>query len=143
MVCIYCGHETRVTNSRERARNPSTWRRRACEACVAQFTTIELPDYATALVVEGHDKTKLEPFDRDRLFLSLYKSLGHRKDALYGATALTETVIGRLLHKKQAEDGVLRVQNIAKTTYEVLKRFDPLAATTYKAYHLISLKPTL
>lgn len=140
MVCIYCGNNTEVTNSRPKARNASVWRRRACKSCVAQFTTVELPDYATALVIEGADKTKLRPFSRDKLFLSLYKSLGHREDALNSSTALTNTVIGRVLSKKLAKTGACNSEDLAKTTYEVLKRFDPLAAHTYKAYHQASLR---
>jgi transcriptional regulator NrdR family protein len=138
MVCIYCGSETQVTNSREKARTPSVWRRRKCIACVAQFTTIELPDYATALVVSSHGK--LYPFSRDQLFLSIHVALGHRQDALISSTELTKTIIGRLLSKKQAPDGVISVQNLAKASHEVLKRYDPLGANTYKAYHQAALR---
>lgn len=139
MVCIYCGHETEVYNSRERARNPSVWRRRRCSLCVAQFTTEELPDYRTSLVVKGQDH-KLYPFNRDKLFLSLHSALGHRQDALTPATELTSTVIGSLLRKKRAPDGLLTISVLAKQTHQTLKRFDPLAAHTYKAYHQTALK---
>jgi transcriptional repressor NrdR len=143
MVCIYCGHETEVTNSRPKARIPSVWRRRACNYCVAQFTTYELPDYATAVVVRGLEPHgSLQPLNRDKLFLSIYKSLGHRPDALNSSTALCTTVIGRLSSKKYINEGVVSVQSLAKTTYETLKRFDPLGANTYKAYHLKSLRNT-
>lgn len=140
MVCIYCQKETEVTNSRSKARTPSVWRRRACLSCVAQFTTTELPDYAKALLVEGLDRKKLYPFSRDKLFLSLYQSLGHRKDALDSSTALTATVIGRLLNKKYVIKGAVSVKTISKVAYEALKRFDPLAAATYKAYHQTALR---
>jgi hypothetical protein len=82
----------------------------------------------------------MRAFSRDTLFLSIHKSLGHRPDATNSATALTETVIGRLLHKKLAKGGSIRIHDLAKTAYETLKRFDPLAATTYKAYHQATLK---
>lgn len=140
MVCIYCGNETEVANSRPKAKTPSVWRRRVCKLCVAQFTTTELPDYAKALLVQNLRGTKLQPFRRDKLFLSLYKSLGHRQDALDSSTALTQTVIGRLLRKKYIINGVVNTRSISSVAYEVLKRFDPLAATTYKAYHQTSLK---
>ena len=142
MVCIYCGSETEVTNSRTKARNPSVWRRRACKACDAQFTTSERPDYTKALLVEGLDSKKLYPFSRDKLFLSLYKSLGHRIDALVTSTELTSTVIGRLLNKKYIINGSMDVESISKVSFEVLKRFDPLAASTYKAYHQNLLNKT-
>lgn len=140
MVCIYCGFETEVTNSRAKARTPSVWRRRACKECVAQFTTTELPDYAKALLVVVAGGKKLLPFSRDKLFLSMHKSLGHRTDALDSSTALTATVIGRLLNKKFVIGGALTTQNISKIAYEALKRYDPLAAATYKAYHQVALK---
>lgn len=139
MVCIYCGNETEVYNSRDRKRNPSVWRRRRCRACVAQFSTNELPDYTTSLVISGQDKT-LYPFNRDKLFLSLYKSLGHRKDALASATELTQTVIGKLLRDCTAKDGVISIRELAIQTYRTLKRYDPLAANTYKAYHQVTLR---
>jgi len=134
MVCIYCGHETEVYNSRERKRNPSVWRRRRCIACVAQFTTDEHPDYRISLVVSGQHH-KLYPFNRDKLFLSLYKSLGHRSDALESATSLTDTVIGLLLRKCASRDGVITMQELTRFAYQALKRYDVLAANTYKAYH--------
>jgi transcriptional regulator NrdR family protein len=140
MVCIYCHGNTEVTNSRPKVRNASVWRRRACTRCVAQFTTMELPDYTTALVVEGGDKAKMYPFTRDKLFLSLYRALGHRQDALNDSTALTSTVIGRIVHRKLAPGGVISIRDLARISYEVLKRFDPLAASSYKAYHQAALK---
>jgi transcriptional repressor NrdR len=139
MICIYCKKETEVTNSRPKMRTPSVWRRRACLDCKQHFTSIELPDYEKALRVLGSTRKAL-PFSRDKLFLSLYKSLGHRSDALSSATALTATVIGRLLTKNPSADGTLNPRAIAKVSLEALKRFDPLAAATYKAYHQTALK---
>jgi transcriptional regulator NrdR family protein len=140
MVCIYCGNDTKVTNSRDRARNPSVWRRRTCLACVAQFTTNELPDYSTALLVLNTERKHSTAFSRDKLFLSLYKSLGHRRDSLNSATELTNTIIGRVLHKKLAPSGAISPQALAKISYDTLKRYDPLAAHNYKAYHQAALK---
>lgn len=139
MVCIYCDAQTEVYNSRDRARNPSVWRRRRCKSCVAQFSTLELPDYSTSLAVEGL-RGKLYPFSRDKLFLSLLKALNHRHDALPSATSLTDTVIGQLLRrKKTTASGVLEMYDIARTAHQTLKRYDPLAAHTYKAYHQVAL----
>lgn len=140
MVCIYCQSETEVTNSRAKARAPSVWRRRACKQCDAQFTTLELPSYELSLTVQGQDKQHLYPFSRDKLFLSLHRALGHRKTALEDATALTNTVIARIFQRKLFKEGVLESKDLSKTAYEVLKRFDPLAATSYKAYHQAALK---
>ncbi len=134
MVCIYCGNETEVVNSRKRTRLPSVWRRRACKVCVAQFSTLEQPDFRTALNIKT-DSGKLQAFSRDKLFLSLYKSLGHRPDAIESATALTETVIGRLIGRKKAIGGVVSLKELYLIAYETLRRFDKVAATSYRAYH--------
>lgn len=139
MVCIYCGQDTKVTNSRPRRRNPSVWRRRECNACVAQFSTIEQPDYATTLAVADADKG-VYPFVRDRLFLSLYRALGHRTDALHAATELTKTVLGKLYRSRTQDQGMLTAGLIARTSYETLRRYDPLAAGSYKAYHHAALQ---
>lgn len=139
MVCIYCSRNTEVYNSRAKSRNPSVWRRRKCTACVAQFTTIELPDYTTALLVEGRSG-KLYPFLRDKLFLSVHRSLGHRQDAAVSATELTSTIIGRLLRTRKAENGVITMKAIAESAFLTLRRFDKPAANTYFAYHQTLLK---
>ena len=140
MVCIFCQNETQVTNSRYKAKSPSVWRRRACKVCVAQFSTLELPDYAKALDVLSQPAKKPAPFNRDKLYLSIYKSLGHRADALDAATALTATIIGRLLRKGKVSEHTLQINVVAKTTYEVLKRFDPAGANVYKTYHRNALR---
>ncbi len=141
MVCIYCKFETDVNNSRAKARTPSVWRRRSCKQCTAHFTTIELPDYEKSLLVSRPARNKPQPFSRDKLFLSLYKSLGHRSDALNASSALTSTVISRLISKPHVIHRTIVAKNIAMVSLEALKRYDPLAAATYKAYHLSSLKP--
>lgn len=140
MVCIYCGYETDVTNSRSKARTPSVWRRRSCKHCVAQFTTLELPDYTKSLLVKTIEDKKLLAFSRDKLYVSIHKSLSHRGDAIDSSTALTTTIIGSLLRKGMIVNGMLRAHAIAETSFSVLKRFDPLAAATYKAYHQAALK---
>ena len=133
MVCIYCGNETDVYNSRSKARTPSVWRRRRCNTCVAQFTTHELPDYATALVVErGKD---LVPFERDKLFLSIHFATSHRKDSQKASTELTNNILGTIARKKLARDGKLTLELLAQLTFDTLKRFDRHAAATYRAHH--------
>jgi len=139
MVCVFCQSETDVANSRSKARTPSVWRRRVCQECASQFTTLELPDYVRTLKIKSAENKKAASFSRDQLFLSLHQALSHRPDAVAAATALTYTVIGRVLRLKHL-DGIYAPQEIATVTYEALKRFDPLAAHSYKAYHQQSLK---
>lgn len=132
MVCIYCGNKTGVSNSRISKKTHSIWRRRECQHCKSIFTTRENVDYASALRVKsasGH----LEPFLRDKLLISLYHSLSHRKTAIRDAESLCTTIIAVLLD--QSQKGLLNTIQIIKITHLTLHRFDPAAATHYEAHH--------
>lgn len=132
MVCIYCGGKTHVTNSRQQRRTNTIWRRRECLDCQGLFTSQEGFLLEGAVLVNSAQKAAT-PFSRDVLWLSVYDSLGHRKQPLADATGLTDTIISKLLpHIEQAQ---LDTSQIKKTTSEVLRRFDKAAATYYLAYH--------
>ena len=130
MFCIYCGNRTQVTNSRLQRRKNSTWRRRECLACKKTTTSVEFNDLSRSITVlnNGHKS----PFERDKLFVSIYKSLQHRDDAQRDATAICDTVINSL--KFSPTEPVLSI-DIIKTVHQVLKRFDTASATHYKAFH--------
>ena len=134
MVCIYCGGETKVVNSRHQKRANNVWRRRHCTVCNTVFSTIEAPDTSLSITVRKH-KNALEPFERDKLFISIYESLKHRKSALVDATGLTTTILTRIY--QLAEDSVIERDVIVTVTASVLERFDAVAATHYAAYHPI------
>lgn len=131
MVCIYCSGETKVTNSRLQKRANQIWRRRQCLECGALFSTEEqaITDTSILFIKIRHS----EPFQREKLLLSVYEALRHRKTAISDATALCETIWSqlyiRITDAKLARDDVVRV------THEVLKRFDKAAATAYLAFH--------
>lgn len=134
MVCIHCGEETHVINSRPQKRLNQIWRRRQCKACQAIFTTEETVRYEAAWLVsdgQGH----LKPFSRDKLLLSLYKSCEHRKTALVDAGALTETMIKKLLG--QVENSVINRTALIQTVQVMLNRFDRAASVHYAAYHKV------
>lgn len=133
MVCVYCGSETRVVNSRPQKRSNSIWRRRKCTSCKVTFSSSEHADYESLLVV--HDATShIVPFERDALFLSVYDACRHRKTATKDATALTDTVVSTLssLHKNQ---GILESNDIIQTVSSVLEKFDKVAYVHYTAFH--------
>lgn len=132
MVCIYCGDETHVTNSRPQRRINAVWRRRRCVDCGAEFTTTENVSYDTVWRVNARSGA-VEPFQRDKLFLSLYKACEHRPTRLSDATGLTDTVVRKL--QSQIELGQLSAKAIAVAAEVALSRFDASAATVYRAYH--------
>lgn len=75
----------------------------------------------------------MSPFNRDKLLISLHKSLQHRSLASADASGLTATVISQLL--PLADDGLIATKLIAKITFQTLTRFDIAAATHYQAFH--------
>lgn len=134
MVCIYCGNETKVTNSRHQKRANNVWRRRQCLGCHTVFSTIESPDMELSITVKRLNGD-LQPFLRDHLLVSVYDSLKHRKSALMDATRLTDTVLGNLY--ALTESSVLERDVIVTVVTTVLEHFDTVAATHYAAFHPI------
>ncbi|MEK7594106.1 MAG: hypothetical protein AAB436_00505 [Patescibacteria group bacterium] len=132
MVCIHCGSETHVINSRPQKRLNQVWRRRRCNTCQAVFTTEETTQYQAVWAVRGL-KNGVEPFSRDKLLLSVYKSCEHRKTALEDARGLTDTIINKL--RDRVVDGVLTRPVITQVTQVSLNRFDGAASVHYAAFH--------
>jgi transcriptional regulator NrdR family protein len=132
MVCVHCGSKTSVVNSRHQKRLNQVWRRRRCRGCSAVFSTEETATYSGAWTVQDASGG-LQPFSRDKLLLSLHRSLQHRPDALSAAAALTDTVIKKLL--TLVENGRLEAQQIKNTVQVALNRFDKAASTHYAAFH--------
>lgn len=131
MLCIYCQSDTKVVNSRPQKRLNRVWRRRSCMTCGTTFTSSEAIDLSGSITVR--DLRRLEPFQRDKLFMSIYDSLKHRKTALSDASGLTDTVISRLY--PLMKDAIVERMAIIDAVTEVLTRFDGVAATHYDAFH--------
>jgi transcriptional repressor NrdR len=132
MVCIYCGSDTKVANSRPQKRNNQVWRRRECLACEAVFTTEEAAQYGSAWQVKSAD-SRLQAFDRDKLFLSLYRCLQHRADPIADAAGLTETVLLKL-RGHLVDSGITNLE-IKRVVQVALTRFDEAAGVQYAALH--------
>ena len=131
MVCIYCKSGTQVTNSRLQRRLNHVWRRRKCLSCGTIFTTTELVETSSLLTVQNGNNS--EPFSRDKLFISVYTSLKHRKTALTDATALTKTIIVHVC--AQHNQTIIQRDNIVREVIKVLGRFDPAAKVYYTSFH--------
>lgn len=131
MFCIYCSGDTRVTNSRHQKKTNQVWRRRQCLTCQQLFTTEERAVTETSLQVAR--LSHLEPFRREKLLISVYDSLRHRPTAVSDAAALIDTVWGKL--SGHIHDQQIQRTDIVTVTYEVLRRFDKAAATSYRAFH--------
>jgi transcriptional regulator NrdR family protein len=102
-------------------------------SCRAIFTTHEEADLSSTFLVEGSTSDPT-PFNRDKLFLSIYDCCRHRENALVEARHLTTTIIASLI--KTSHGGpLLPAEAIRLAAVTVLERFDATAAAFYKAYH--------
>lgn len=134
MVCIYCGNNTQVTNSRLQKRSNQVWRRRRCLNCQAVFTTLEAIDLpSTLLVVSGASTAPATAFLPDMLYEAVSAALRGHNSRYIAAREVTNTVIKQLL--QLSEIPLLQTKQISQETAKVLKRFDAQAYLRYVAEH--------
>lgn len=132
MVCIYCGGKTNVYNSREQVKLKQVWRRRRCLECNSVFSTIEKIDLSKTLLVKLKNGD-VKDFSREKLFLSIHSSLGHRQTALTDAVHITDTVIVNLF--KIMKGPIIELETLIDITIKVLSNFDRAASTHFAAYN--------
>lgn len=132
MVCIYCGGNLSVVNSRKQKRNNQIWRRRKCSRCLAVFTSHEAIDTSTALLVQTGNSPP-GPFMIDKLFTEILLALQDRQNCYTEARELTATVLRDLL--KVRGKPIFTPKDISKTTAQALKRFDRRAYLRYQLEH--------
>jgi transcriptional regulator NrdR family protein len=113
-------------------RSNQVWRRRRCKKCDAVFTSEEAANYGASWAVQSPSGA-LRPFSRDKLLLSLHRSLQHRPTALEDAAGLVDTVVKKL--SAVVTDGVLDSRKIISTVQVALNRFDKAASVSYGAFH--------
>src|SRR5688500_613633 len=116
MVCVYCGSDTKVTNSRLQKRPNQVCRRRRCTECGSVFSSLEGVEWSQAVRVQN--RSHLQPFSRDKLYLSIYEACKHRKTPVDDATGLTRTVLTKLVPR--IESATLTRNQLAQTTSEML-----------------------
>lgn len=131
MKCPFCQSDTSVEISRPSRKIPSVWRRRQCDNCNRVFSTKEKPDLSLSISVKNKAGQE-EPFSEDKLLMSVFVCLTHRKDALEASRALSDTITRLLFPLKS---NAIESTEIKAAVLKVLKRFDGAAATYYKAHH--------
>ncbi|MCA9344238.1 hypothetical protein KC946_00210 [Candidatus Saccharibacteria bacterium] len=136
MVCIYCGSETEISNSRNQKKTNSKWRRRTCPHCQATLTTIETFDLSKAVSVRSNKS--YQPFSRDKLFISLFYSCKHLKKPELVAGGLTDTIISKLMPR--ISDATIDISEIIEVSADTLKHFNKAAHVYYLAYHPLQTK---
>lgn len=130
MICIKCGQSsTQIINSRQNKKTASVWRRRRCKMCGCTYTTYEGISLDQIEVLSENSTT---PFHHTTLLLSIASCFEHKtKEKAKNAEALTKTIEEALV-----KDGTkTSTKAISEIAYEVLKRFDSIAAVQYAAHH--------
>jgi transcriptional regulator NrdR family protein len=93
---------------------------------------LERVDLPSSLLFQ-RDAAHTEPFQRDKLFISIYEACKHRKHAVSAATALTDTVLGKA--RSKIDGATVTRSDIISVTSDILKHFDKAAYIAYIAYH--------
>lgn len=132
MVCIYCSSSTNVSNSRPSKKLRQVWRRRLCTVCGANFTTLETYDLSNSILVIKRNK-ELQPFSRDKLFVSVLLATNHLKNNVADAGALTNTILRHILNQTPRDPDITTSQ-IAKIVLSVLKKYDAASSIKYASY---------
>lgn len=131
MICLYCGSDTKVGNSRLQRRSNQVWRRRICKRCKAVFTTHEAIDLSSTLIVVVGGVPK--PFVTDILYTDVLMSMSHRNNAYLDAREATSTIIKRLLELPGKP--LFLPQQISMICADVLKKLDRRAHLRFVAEH--------
>lgn len=133
MFCIYCGQtNTQVTNSRQKKKSPTVWRRRCCKGCSETFTTYENVALDQLKVVSSGKKLTPTPFSHAKLLISLAGCFDHKqKKRPEIAEALSKTIETKILRAGQQTTK----RAICEISYDVLRHYDHLAGVQYAAKH--------
>lgn len=128
MVCLYCHSKTKIINSRYNKELFCTWRRHKCSKCSATFTSYENIELSQSIKVIG-DNGELNPFDRNRLFASIYSVLGHQSNQLQSVKIVNNAVLRHILMINSLP--TITSKQIIYFTALVLKQYDASAAIKY------------
>ena len=123
MRCPFCAHEdSQVKDSRPTEDGAAIRRRRQCEGCAARFTTFERIQLRELVVLKSNDRR--EPFDRDKLLLSL--SIAARKRPV-DAARLEKLVSGIQRRIETSGEHEVSSKRIGEMVMDGLKALDPVA----------------
>ncbi len=131
MDCPNCSGKSKVSNSRPS--RGGVWRRRICKQCQTIWSTHEQINLSSIIKPKETASEASEPvLHRDELLIIIYDSVQHRKTSAQDASALTDTIIQKLITKYQS----CSQKELEQIIYDTLLRFDEIAAGVFSAkYH--------
>ncbi|MEM8694467.1 MAG: transcriptional regulator NrdR [Pseudomonadota bacterium] len=134
MRCPFCAHDSsQVKDSRPTEDGTTIRRRRQCEGCGARFTTFERIQLRELTVIKSKDRR--EPFDRDKIHLSV--SLACRKRGV-GPEQIDQLVSGIQRQLETSGETEIKSKRIGEMVMEGLQQLDSVAyirfASVYKDF---------
>ncbi|MGP1281536.1 MAG: transcriptional regulator NrdR [Parasphingopyxis sp.] len=134
MRCPFCAHDSsQVKDSRPTEDGATIRRRRQCESCAARFTTFERIQLRELTVVKSKDRR--EPFDRDKIHLSV--SLACRKRGVE-QEQIDQLVSGIQRRLETSGETEIQSKRIGEMVMEGLQQLDSVAyirfASVYKDF---------
>jgi len=128
MRCIFCGHETKVTDKRESPEG--TRRRRECLKCRKRFTTYEKADEISVHVVKKDGRR--ESYSREKLKGGILKACEKRPVPIEKIDRAIEE-IEEMLRKKGKE---IKSEVIGKMVMNKLKKLDDIAFIRFASVYM-------
>jgi len=131
MRCPFCGYlEDKVVDSRLSDDGGNIRRRRECLSCSRRFTTYEVVEEKTLMVVKRDGRR--EPFLRTKLHAGIARAFEKRPVATQEIENLVERISGELRsqYEKEAPSA-----NIGELVMKSLARMDPVAYVRFASVY--------
>ncbi|MCL2555840.1 MAG: transcriptional regulator NrdR [Firmicutes bacterium] len=132
MKCGYCGYsDSKVVDSRLIEDINQIKRRRECLSCTKRFTTYEILENISILVIKSNGQR--QAFDTSKIKKGLMKALEKRPIPLSEIDKITERIERKVFNML---DGEIKSEKIGSFVLEELKIIDPVAYIRFASVYL-------
>ena len=131
MRCPYCGScEDRVVDSRDSREGRAIRRRRECLKCMKRFTTYEMVEEVSLMVVKKDGRR--EPFDRQKILTGISRACQKRPISLEQMEAIVDEIEKTLQASLEREVKTVEIGNLVM---EKLKALDKVAYVRFASVY--------
>lgn len=131
MRCPYCGsYEDRVVDSRDSREGRAIRRRRECLKCMKRFTTYEMVEEVSLMVVKKDGRR--EPFDRQKILTGISRACQKRPISLEQMEAIVDEIEKTLQASLEREVKTVEIGNLVM---EKLKALDKVAYVRFASVY--------
>lgn len=131
MRCPYCGSfEDRVVDSRDSREGRAIRRRRECLKCMKRFTTYEMVEEVSLMVVKKDGRREL--FDRQKILTGIRRACQKRPISLEQMEAIVDEIEKTLQASFEREVKTVEIGNLVM---EKLKALDKVAYVRFASVY--------